>query len=185
MKHKYVPLTQQKYCCVPTVLQMILLRREMLSLNAEEIGYELGLTVPDPDKELLPLARTGEKPPAGWGTQIGKPEFSIEHFFEKFNIPLKYSYVPLSEISDVKSWILERFSEDDDLIACFNYSALYGGSGEGHVSLVESVENDEIVLVDPERNVPKFRTVKLADLIHSMEEHGEDNKAGFWLIKSL
>ncbi len=73
------------------------------------------------------------------------------------------------------------------MLACFNYGRLYGEGNWGHVSVIESMQTSEhalVQLVDPEKNVPKHRTVELAKLIDAMEYHGVKNRAGFWVIKS-
>ena len=67
----------------------------------EEIGKEFGLTVPKSYKELLPGAGTGKMPPAGWGTQVNKKEYSINKFFLKYNLPLKEVYYPLLKIKNI------------------------------------------------------------------------------------
>jgi ribosomal protein S24E len=74
---------------------MVLLRRNIPLMSQEEIGYQLGLTVPKKMKKILPKARTGKKPIAGWGTQAQKPKHSINKFFERNNIKLKEVYVTL------------------------------------------------------------------------------------------
>jgi hypothetical protein len=44
---RYVPLTQQKWCCVPTCIQMVMIKQGIPLQPAELIGYELGLIVPE------------------------------------------------------------------------------------------------------------------------------------------
>lgn len=86
---KYLPITEQPYCCVPACIQMILLRRNMRLISQEEIGYDLGLIVPQKYKSLFKKVQMGKKPKAGWGTQTGKPVYSINNFFRKNKINLK------------------------------------------------------------------------------------------------
>ncbi len=185
MKSRYIPLTQQPYCCVPTTIQMILLRKNLPLLSQENIGYDLGLTVPEEYYEILPNARRGEKPISGWGTQIGKKEFSLNSFFEKNNYPLRYEYYfPKSINGDLKGWIQQQIQLNNDVIACFNYKDLYQtGNDGGHVCLIDQIEDENVILVEPERNFPKFRRVNFDDLIKSMISHGEERSGGFWLIK--
>lgn len=42
---RYVPLTQQKWCCVPTCFQVVMLRHNIPLVPAEVIGYHMGLIV--------------------------------------------------------------------------------------------------------------------------------------------
>jgi hypothetical protein len=183
-KSRYIPLTQQPYCCVPTCLQMVLLRRKQRMMSQEDIGYQLGLTVPKSKKRLLPKARTGKRPDAGWGTQVGKPQYSINRFFEINNIPLKEEYITLQQIGNIKEWIAEQMKEDRDILVCFNHGKLYGGNAQGHVSIIDSIENDIVILIDPESNVPKYRKVKIDKLTKAIEFHAErTDRAGFWIIR--
>ncbi len=43
---RYIPFSQQPYCCVPTSIQMVMYRHNIPLVPAEELGYHLGLTVP-------------------------------------------------------------------------------------------------------------------------------------------
>lgn len=84
---KYTPLTQQKWCCVPTCIQMVMLRHRIPLQPAELIGFQMGLVVPEKDKKYFwhpAKLGTGKKPPAGYGTQAGKKEFSPNAMFKKF-----------------------------------------------------------------------------------------------------
>ncbi len=152
--------------------------------SQEEIGYYFGLTAPKEYKKLLPKARTGKKPSAGWGTQVNKNEYSINNFFRKQKIPLKEVYFPVSKIKNVKEWITRQIRSNNDIIVCFNYGRLYGDNGQGHVSILDSLSDNYVTLIDPEHNVPKYRKVKLKKLVKSMKLHGERNRGGFWLISS-
>src|SRR4051812_21672916 len=87
-KSRYVPFTQQKFCCVPTCLTMVMYRHGIPLQPAEDIAYALGLTVPEEDVWLFDRVRTGERPSAGWGTQIYKPEFEINKVLGEIKIPL-------------------------------------------------------------------------------------------------
>jgi len=71
---RYVPFVQQKSCCVPACVSMIMYRHNIPLIPQELLGYYLGLVVREENKELFWNARTGERPPAGWGTQIYKEE---------------------------------------------------------------------------------------------------------------
>lgn len=66
---KYIPLTQQKWLCTPTCIQMVMLKNNITLVPAELIANLMGLIVPEDGLKYFWNSRTGPKPPAGWGTQ--------------------------------------------------------------------------------------------------------------------
>lgn len=180
----YDPITQKPYCCVPACLLMILERREIDHESQEEIGYKLGLTVPGEDKDKFDRVRTGEKPGAGWGTQIQKDEFSLKKYLAKNNISLELEYYPPDEVDDPKEFIRENLREGRDMLIFFHYKTLYGGVDNGHVSLIQAINDGEVTLVDPGMDVSNFRRVDLSDLMEAMEVHAE-HSGGFWVFHGI
>ena len=180
---RYIPITEQRYCCVPACIQMILLRRNISLKSQEEIGYDLGLTVPKKDKKLFKKVRIGKKPGAGWGTQVGKPAYSINSFFKKSRINLKEEFFFLVEPIRIKQFLKENLNKKD-IIVCFNYQRLYNKAGDatGHVSVIENIKGNYLNLIDPEYNVPKHRRVSLKKLSEAIKLHGKEKRAGFWVI---
>jgi ribosomal protein S24E len=161
---------------------MILLKRDLPLMSQEDIGYDLGLTVPKEDKKLFKKVRAGKKPNGGWGTQIEKETYSINHFFKKHKINLKEEYVFLNKPEEIKRFLKENL-EKKDIIACFDYKTLYGtGESTGHVSIVESVKGNDLVLIETVYREPKYRKVSLSKLSKAIEKHGKDKSGGFWII---
>lgn len=78
---KFKIIKQKPYCCVGTCLEMILNRHNIYNNGQVDIACELGLIVPTSYKELYHDAIIGNKPNAGYGTQIQKEEYSINYFF--------------------------------------------------------------------------------------------------------
>jgi len=181
-KPPYKPIDQKPYCCVPTCITMVLDRREISHSSQDEIGYELGLTVPKEKAHLYTKVRTGKKPIAGYGTQVGKKQYSINNFFRKNKIGLKETYYFVEDISDVREFIISNIKSNNDIIVCFNNEKLYGKGDWGHVSLIKGIEKNIVSLVDPGKDVPKIRKVKLDKLIEAMEYHGKEKNGGFWII---
>ena len=164
---------------------MVLIRRNLPLFQIEEVGVQLGLAIPDSHATLYPTARIGIHPTSGYGTEIQNPEFSLTVFFRRFNIPLQETYLA-NPPSNCSSWILEQLSKDRDILVCFNHQELFGGDANwGHVCLIESVTDSEIVLVDPSPQVPKFRSVSINSLNQAIEHHGESNRCGFWVLHSI
>lgn len=154
-KPPYKPIIQKPYCCVPACICMILERKGIKYGSQEEIGYDLGLTVPKQKAHLFHKVRTGKKPIAGYGTQVNKKEYSITNFFGKNKIKLKETYYPIDKIQNVDKFITENLSKHNDIIVCFNNKKLYRTGDCGHVSLIQSINNEIITLIDPEKDVPK------------------------------
>jgi len=153
----------------------------------EEIAYELGLMVPKKDKHLFARVRTGNKPSAGWGTQINLPEFGVNKVFPKMGIPLKMERLTTRDFKNPKELaeLLEKVQkEDGDALLCFDYGKLWDlDLAGGHVCVFNSIRDDDVTIVDPERNIPKLRKVCVDKLFKAMDFHGEHNSTGVWLIK--
>ncbi|MEK9135401.1 MAG: hypothetical protein AAB451_03885 [Patescibacteria group bacterium] len=180
---KYIPITEQPYCCVPACIQMLLLRRKLPLKSQEEIGHDLGLIVPQKYRALFRKVRTGKKPKSGWGTQTGKWIYSVNNFFKKSKINLKEEFFFLTKPKEIKEFLKENLAKKD-IIACFNYQRLYNKAGDatGHVSIIESIEENYLTLIDPVYDVPKYRRVSLKKLAEAIQLHGKEKRAGFWVI---
>ena len=188
-KPPYKLVTQQPYCCVPACLSMILDRRKIKHKSQEEIGYELGLVVPEDKAHFFTKVRTCKKSTTGYGTPARKKKYSVNNYFSKNKIKLKETYYQQDKIKDVKKFIIQNLQKGNDLIVCFNYRALYRpkdkeSGGLGHISLIQSIHDDIITLIDSVENVPNKRKVKLEKLTSAMKYHGTKNKGGFWLIQT-
>ncbi len=183
---RYVPLTQQPYCCVPACIQMVMVRRKIPLIPQELIGYRLGLIVPRSAAKYFWKARTGKRPKAGYGTQITDEKFDINAAFASLGIPLKVKYAPINtfqSIGDFRDYLHGMGDHDMDALAIFDYGALYGSRAHyGHTSLVDRVypEDDEVRLVDPGIDTPKWRLVDVEKLFESMKRHGNSRGGGFW-----
>lgn len=179
---KYKKITQKPFCCVGACLEMILNRNHIPNCGQIEIACELGLIVPESYKEIYKNARFGEKPTAGYGTQINKKEYSINSFFQKNHINLKEEYYFITQLEVVRKFILEN--ERNDILICCHAKTLYNSKEEdwGHMLLLEKIEGDHLILLDPEVNRDDER-VPLERVIKAISVHGKENGAGFYLIK--
>jgi len=182
-KPTYVAFTQQPYCCVPAVIQMIFYRRKIPLMSQEDIGWELGLIVPTKSKHMFDKVRTEPIPPSGYGTQVHIMDFSMNEFFKKYKIPLKESLCGVEDIKDMKEFIVKNITKGNDLIACFyDEERKYG-----HVSLVASYDADKgiVTLINPEHDMPKYRDIALSELTLAMKRHGKEKGGGFWLVEEV
>jgi len=57
---RYVPFTQQKSCCVPASISIVMYKRNIPLLPQELLGYHLGLIIDPQNKELFWNPRTGK-----------------------------------------------------------------------------------------------------------------------------
>ena len=181
---KYKKVTQKPYCCTAACLEMILNRNNIPNNGQEDIAYDLGLIVPEDYSDKFKKVRTGPKPIAGYGTQIQEEKYSINHFFKMHNISLIEEYHYIDDEKEAVEFLKE--SEENDVIICANCSKLYDSLNEdyGHMVLFDHIEEDNIVVQDPEvmRNLEK---IKISKVMEAIKYHGEENAAGFWLIKRL
>jgi len=181
---KYEKIIQQRYCCVPACLQMILKRNNIEYKSQEEIGYDLGLIVPEEDRHLFNKVRTGEKPNAGYGTQIKKEEYSLNKFFEKNNIPLVYEYYYIEDYNEANQFLINN--KENDIIVCVHCATLYDAphADWGHVIVVDDYENEVVTLLEVSTK-RDYEKIPLEKLLKAMKKHGKGNSAGFWLFKKI
>lgn len=187
---RYTPLTQQPYLCVPTCIQMVMYRQNIPLIPAEEIGYQLGLTVPPDAAKSFYQVRVSEEPPAnsGYGTQVKTAEYEPNQAFKKLNIPLTFKERLSSAIisSDEMIHELQRVHDGDrDVLICFNPGVLYFGEykpSTGHVVLFDKIIDGKVRLVDPDAKQPKWRTVEPSVLFDAIQAHGDKNSGGIWYL---
>lgn len=186
---RYIPFTQQKSCCVPTCLLMIMYRHGLPLLPAEKLGYHLGLVVPPDREELFYHARVAAKmPKAGYGTRIYLPRYEPNKVFRQLGIPLSFKIYPISlykSLNKAMIFLLEAEKADQDIVLCFNHGALVDDPtlDWGHVCLFDRFINDRVRIVDPSNDQPKWRLVSLKKLYFAMRKHGEEKAGGFWLVE--
>lgn len=187
MKSRYIPITQQPYCCAAACVQMIMYKNGIPLLPQESIAYQLGLAVPDDEKHLFEKTHVRETGRQGWGLQISWKQYSLETCFEKLSIPLRVRYYMSSQIpsiEDLKETLTDLQSEDADILLSFAYEELWGQDGEaGHVCVFDRIEGDDVWMIDPEQNVPKFRKTTIAQLYAAMKKHGLDAFNGLILLE--
>jgi hypothetical protein len=187
---RYIPMTQQRWCCVPACFWMIMYRHGIPLVPQEELGYHLGLILPKDALANYWNARTGMKPPSGYGTRIFMPRYNPNKVFVKLDIPLKMIYHPINKFKDLhefKMYLASIEPGGKDVIACFNYGVLHDGNYEGgHVMVIDrvSLADDEIRTIDPLYEMPKWQIHKISKLKEAMEAHGPNTMAGFWEIIS-
>ncbi len=187
---RYIPLTQQKWCCVPTCIQMVMIRHNIPLVSAELIGYHMGLVVPEDALKYFWNARTGSRPPAGYGTQAGKPQYGPNAVFKKLNIPLQMSWSLINKFKTLDAFrdYLSRLEQSDkDTLVCFDWPSLFDTKRKeqwGHVCVLDRVfiKQNKIGIIDPDPDAPKWREIPIPDLYKAMVFHGKEKSGGFWEI---
>jgi len=190
---RYIPLTQQRWLCVPTCIQMVMIRHRIPLLSAELIGYHLGLIVPENAKELFWNPRTGPKPPAGYGTQAGKKEYGPNIVFKTLNIPLKMSWSLINTFPSLlsfKKYLLNCEKNNRDILVCFDWATLFDSSSKehhGHVCIVDHIYSKEntVRLIDPDPFTAKWRMVSIEKIFAAMKVHGKDKSGGCWELQKV
>ena len=101
---RYVPLTQQPYCCVPTSIQMVMLRHGLPLVPAELMAHHLDVIV-SPERKWLyyNLRSQKQRPSTGWGTRISEDK-TVNKMFRKLKIPLRMEF-RLSRLLRPMSWV--------------------------------------------------------------------------------
>lgn len=163
---------------------MILAKRGLPVISQDEIGWELGLIVPAEMKSEFTKVRTGSRPRADYGTQISKPEFSIERFFDRNRLPLSITRVSPSSPEEMISTIEAVLVQDNDIILCFNSLLLFGDGDIEHVSLIEGLKRDsgQVTVVDPAIGAPKRRITTIAEVFETIRNHDVSDIGGLWIV---
>lgn len=181
---RYEPITEKPYCCVPAVIQMILARRGLACRSQDEIGWELGLLVPPEIESEFTKVRTGPMPPAGYGTQTSKPEFSIEIYFLRNHLPLSITRVSPSSLNELTATLEAELDRDNDVVLCFNSQRLFGDGDMEHAALIEAFDraSGRATVVDPAIGAPKRRIAAVGSIFETIRAHAVSAIGGLWII---
>lgn len=191
---RYIPLTQQKWCCVPTCIQMVMLRHKIPLRPAELIGYHMGLVVAPSSKKYFYNVRTSSfRPSAGYGTQASKSRFSPNAAFRKLKIPLKISWSLINKfkiIDSFRKYLAKAETSGKDIFVCFDWPSLFNPKEKehwGHVCVLDKVylKEDKVRIIDPDWEAPKWRMIKIPALYKAMVFHGPKNSGGFWELEKI
>ena len=188
---RYVPLTQQQYCCVPTSIQMVMLRHNIPLVPTELMAHHLDIIVsPEKKKLFWNLRSVKKRPKAGWGTRIAEDR-TANRMFHKLRIPLRIKFHLIDSFEtaeDLGTYLYKRMKSDSDVLVCYDVQPLFNTeNSSGHVCVFDRIDKKkgEVRFIDPERNVPKWRTVKLKKLYKAMQVHGSEHMAGCWEVAKI
>lgn len=185
---RYIPFTQQRLCCVPTAISMIIYKQNIPLIPIEELGYYLGLIVSPEDKYLFYNVRVSEKPPmVGYGTQIQESEYDPNKVFAKLDIPLAYEKIAPSKIANGNDLLKQLKNIEDnnqDAILCLDFHTLRDIKSDnncGHVVVFDRVIDGKIRIIDPVLNQPKWQTYSPKKMFSALKIH-EKFSGGIWLF---
>lgn len=187
---RYLPFAQQKSCCVPASLSIIMYKLGIPLVPQELLGYYLGLIVDKENKHLFWHPRTGKRPKTGYGSRIGLKQYEPNTAFKKLGIPLKMTIRLVSEFKNKKdfiAFIVDGVKKNKDILACFHHGVLgKSDSASGHVCVIDRifVAKNKIRLIDSSVNQPKWREVSIDRLMKAMEQH-PGKQGGFWLLDRI
>lgn len=186
---RYIPLVQQKYCCVPACISIVMLKRGISLIPQEVIGGALGLVIEEKEAGKFWNATVGEPRSSGYGTNVGFGEGKVNPnvAFEELKIPLQMEIKTIDEflnIEDFRMYLASIVEEDKDALMCFDWGTLSGNMEKrwGHVCVLDIVDLDAgmLRLIDPDYFEQKWKTVPIALLYEAMRAHTSENGAGFW-----
>jgi len=185
---RYIPFSQQPYCCVPTCLQIVLYKNSLPLQPQEQIGAQLGLVVPpEEEKYFWNVATSKEVPIAGYGTRIQEPVYGLEQFITKNHLPFTVEFQlskGLKSPQALRQQLVKLQADDDDVLICFRSGTVYGNDHtNGHVCVFDVVEENTVRLVDPIPNFPKWRNVEIDKLFKAIRLHEDKRMGGLWILK--
>lgn len=171
---------------------MVMLRHNIPLVSAELIGYQMGLVVPKDHLQYFWNMRTGPKPPAGYGTQASKKQYSPNVVFKKLNIPLKMTWSLINKfknIDEFKKYLKDIPKKEQDVLVCYDWGKLFNQSDYqgGHVCVLDAVmlKENQVRIIDPSSDAPKWKIIDIDKLYEAMVYHGAEKSAGFWELKRV
>ena len=163
LKPKYIRLVQGPCCCCVTAFQMILYRRGFGLFDQEKLAKDLKIKMNKHDFEACNVKLNTYTDLSDAGMKTTESKKIINQFFKKNNISLIAKGVHASEISNLKDFIIQNLSKDNDLWMEWMIYKVYDEEQHKkqwnmpqwmncHDSVVESINGEQdtkITIVDP------------------------------------
>ncbi|MCK5474374.1 MAG: hypothetical protein KAI53_03130 [Candidatus Aenigmarchaeota archaeon] len=112
---KYIRLVQGPCCCCVTAFQMILYRRGFGLFDQEELAKDLKIKMNKHDLEAYNIKLDTYTNPSDAGMKTIESEKIINQVLKKNNISLMATGVPISNIPNLKEFIIRNLSKNNDL----------------------------------------------------------------------
>jgi len=160
------------------------------------IGSELGLRIPEKfakfiDEDTIKEGKVKIMPKGtdskNFGTQIFNKGYSINGFFQKYNIPLKISeqYFFDNE-KDLENFFLENLTDEKDVIIRFHTEIFLPNSPKygGHFSVIADYDQKTktVVVGDPEP--PNFKEATLQQILLAITDKQDGIQRGFFVVEN-
>lgn len=180
IKITYKHLVEKPNLCGSACIQMILLRRGMW-IDQEQIAKSVDTKIPkkDLDKYKIKLKTTENKDKFGISFKDFKGK-RIKNFLAKQNLKTRIFYI--SEIKDVKLFVEDNLIKGSDIIANFYMRHFDKSKDWGHFSLIASVKNNNLTIVDPEPSNKSEWQTGINKLSQAMGEQFDGRERGFIVI---
>ncbi len=193
---RYIPLQQQPYCCVPTCVQMIMLRHNIPLRPAEELGAYMGLIVPPEDAGFFyNPAVVSPRPEIGYGSaHVVSPETHPNNAFERLDIPLRMEEERIDLFDDAQALearLHEIVNTGLDALLCLRWADVMDSGTiiepvdmlSGHVVVVDTfLDNGNLRIIDPARG-QKWREYPVETLYKSAHAHTPGRGGGIWVFR--
>jgi len=186
---RYVPLTQQRSCCVPASISIIMYKLGIPLVSQEVLGYHLGLIIRKKHKNLFWNQKTGKKYKTGYGVNKSITEYN--KVFKKLKIPLKIITYPIKNFKtteEIISFIENLCKKDKDFSVILNSGVLNNNKKKaGHMCVVDRIypNKKSVRLIDPSFNRPKWRIIEISKLKKAMELHPTKEGGAFWEFEKI
>lgn len=179
MQKLYPKIEYPRWFCVPGCLKAVLSSRELgKEIDIFAIGRELDLKVPKSLSQKYPNTKISLN--ENFEINLHKEKYSINHFFEKYALPLKETYIYRTNEESITR-LLKKF-KNCDILLCYDYPTIANIPDRqwGHVSLITGFNEKSAIIQDSnsENNVEIYYSV----LSKSFKKHGKKKRGGFWII---
>ena len=180
--HKYKQIVANDFLCIPACMEMILCSHSY-NITQNEIAEYFGVNVsPDYTGPIKNIIHTSDINKLG----IVLNNDSINLFFNKFNLPFKEEYISIKLLQDwmFEEIIAKKIALGNHLIFGFSFGALYNDKTKseiGHVSIIESIENENLTIIDPGPLNAGKKQVDIFNIFRAI--HMKDD--GLWIISKL
>lgn len=149
-KYNYNLIKAKPFQCVPAVLETILNVHGIYSFDQDFISKYFGINVPyNEEVDIENYQRVKDDVQIGVKLHIN----SLNIFFNKYNISMFETYLPINKISDIvfTDIINKKINEGYHIVCGLDLGFYkYGKCNSiGHVCIIYSIQDTKITLLDP------------------------------------